>query len=96
MGRVSIRPNKALQSTVNPLRGLPSAELERSAKEMKLVPITPDSPRPDDIQSDDPTIQDIIDGTRQMYSLTGCTPPWLGYLATLEAVEKLLLPKPLQ
>jgi len=51
---------------------------------MKLVPITTESPKSDEIQSDDPAIRDVIDGTRQMYSTTNYKPPWMGYLASFE------------
>lgn len=53
---------------------------------MKLVPITPDAPGLDDIdiQTNDSTIPDVMQGVRRMYEVSGYQPPWTGYLAWME------------
>ena len=51
---------------------------------MKLIPITHESPESDEIRSADSTVQEVVVGTRQMYSGSSCQPPWVGYLASLD------------
>lgn len=53
---------------------------------MKLVAITPEFPGLDELQSSDPFIEEIVEGTRRMYSVTGYAAPWSGYLAAQEGV----------
>ena len=52
-------------------------------QKMKLIPITQDSPSVEEESSSDPIVQEVIKGTRQMYSDAPLELPWVGYLAIL-------------